>query len=96
MFREYWIYQNRQSDDQWAIYVGKNHSREKPHDTQLTYTIYSDSIDNATRSITRTRVHYDTVGGYVDDILSTIAVFSAIEQQDKDQLERAILDILLH
>lgn len=94
MIKDFWVYQERQNDDQWALYIVKEYDRRKPDATSLDFTLYSESIDNATHSISRIGLHYDTVSGYVDELLSYIAEFSSIEARDKDQLERAILDIL--
>ena len=92
--RDYWVYQERQSDAQWAIYFVKEFDRRKPDATTLDYTLYSENIDNATHSLSRVGLHFDTVGGYVDELLSQLVEISEVDSQDKHQLEKAILDIL--
>lgn len=97
--RDYWVYQERQADEgenQWALYIVKEYDRRKPDATVLDYTLYSEDIDNATHSLSKVGLHYDTVSGYVDELLSQIIEFSAVTAQDKRQLERSILDILMH
>lgn len=95
MIRDYWIYQERQNElGQWALYVVKEFDRRKPESTVLDITYYSEGIDNATHSKSTVGLHYDTVAGYVDEIISILAEFSSIAAQDKQQLEREILRIL--
>ncbi len=92
--KDYWVYQERQNDNQWALYIVKEYDRRKPDATTLDYTLYSENIDNATHSTSKIDLHYDTVSGYVDELLSAIAEISSITTQDKLQLERSILSIL--
>lgn len=93
--RDYWVYQERQNEHaQWALYIVKEFDRKKPDATVLDYTLYSESIDNATHSLSKVGLHYDTVSDYVDELLSQISDFSGVTAQDKQQLEREILFIL--
>jgi len=95
VIRDYWVYQERQNEfDQWALYIVKEFDRRKPDATTLDITYYSEGIQNATHSKSQVGLHYDTVGGYVDEIISNLAEFSSIAAQDKQQLEREILRIL--
>lgn len=94
MIKDYWIYQERQNKDQWALYIVKEYDRRKPDATCLDFTLYSENIDNATHSISKVGLHFNTVSGYVDELLSHIAEISSIEAQDKEQLEREIFNIL--
>lgn len=95
MIRDYWVYQERQNEfDQWALYIVKEFDRRKPDATTLDITYYSEGIENATHSFSKVGMHYDTVTGYVDEIISVLVEFSSIAAQDKQQLEREILRIL--
>ena len=95
MIRDYWVYQERQNElGQWALYIVKEFDRRKPDATTLDITYYSEGIQNAAHSKSTIGSHYDTVGGYVDEITSVLGEFSSITTQDKQQLEREILRIL--
>lgn len=95
MIRNYWVYQERQNEfDQWALYIVKEFDRRKLDATTLDITYYSEGIENETHSKSTIGNHYDTVGGYVDEIISVLVEFSSIAAQDKQQLEREILRIL--
>lgn len=94
MIKDYWVYQQRQNESQWALYIVKEYDRRKPDATCLDFTLYSENIDNATHSISKVGLHFNTVSGYVDELLSHIAEISSIEAQDKEQLEREIFNIL--
>lgn len=94
MIRDYWIYQNRQSDAQWAIYVVKEFQRGKPECTCLDLTIYSEDIDTPTHSKSYVGWHYTTVSGYVNSILIELLEFCEVTKEDREQLEKEILRIL--
>lgn len=94
MIRDYWIYQERQSDSQWALYIVKEYDKRKPDATTLDYTLYSENIANATHSVSFVGIHSDTVSGYVNEILAQLVEVSEVMAQDKQQLERSILSIL--
>lgn len=95
MIKDYWVYQERQNEGvQWALYIVKEYQRSIPEATVLDYTVYSEDIGNATNSKSFVGLHYDTVGGYVNTILTEIMEFNAITSQDKEQLEREITRIL--
>lgn len=95
MVRDYWIYQERQSDTtQWAIYVVKEFSPGKPECTCLDFTIYSEDIENATNSQSYIGWHYASVSGYVDALVCELSNFTGVHNEDKRQLEREITRIL--
>lgn len=95
MIRDYWVYQERQNEFyQWALYIVKEFDRRNPDATTLDITYYSEGIGNATHSKNTIGSHYNTVGGYVDEIISNLVEFSSFTAQDKQQLERDILRIL--
>lgn len=95
MIKDYWVYQDRQNElHQWAIYIVKEYDKYKPESVSIDYTLYSEDIDNATHSKSKVNVHYNTVSGYVDDLLSEIMEFSAIDARDKAQLEKSMTRIL--
>lgn len=92
--KDYWIYQERQNFEPWALYVVKEFDRRKPDATTLDYTLYSENISNATHSISKIGLHYDTVSGYVNAIIEELVEVSQVTADDKAQLEREILRIL--
>lgn len=95
MIRDYWLYQERQSDCQWALYIVKEYDRRKPDATTLDYTLYSENIANKTHSVSFVGLHYDSVAGYVDEIISQLVEVGEVVAQDRQQLERAISHILI-
>lgn len=92
--RDYWVYQERQNDNQWALYIVKEYDRRHPSATVIDFTLYSEGIENNAHSVSKTGLHYDRVSGYVDEILAEICEFSTVTAEDKAQLEKAILAIL--
>ena len=95
MIRDYWIYQNADSTTPWALYVVKEFSKSYPQSIALSYTLYSENIDNKLNSVSRVSIHYDTVKGYVNAIIiDMIDNGISVDSRDNDQLEREILAIL--
>lgn len=92
--KDYWVYQDRQSEQQWALYIVKEYDKRKPDATCLDVTLYCESIENATHSVSIIGLHYDYLAGYVDEFISMIAEYANVDNQDKKQLEREILRIL--
>lgn len=94
MISDYWLYQKRDVQTPWALYLVKEYDRRHPSATVLDYTLYHEDIDTPTKSISRVGLHYDTVGGYVNDIVNDIMEFTEIHSKDREQLERFILEVL--
>ena len=95
MQRDYWIYQERQSETaQWAIYVVKDFDRRHPENTVLEFTVYSEDIGNKTNSANYPACHYDKVSGYVNELVCKMIEYTSITSDDIKQLEKAITLIL--
>lgn len=93
--KDYWVYQQRDCIYPWALYVVKEYDKRKKDATVLDYTIYSENIDKPTHSVSFVGIHCDSVSGYVNDIICNLVEFSSVTSEDKEQLEKAILDILI-
>lgn len=95
--RDYWIYQKRQNDCQWAFYVVKEFDKRigKQADV-INYTFYSENIENATHSVSKVGLHYDYVAGYVNEMLATVSDYSSITNEDISQLSMEMQDILMY
>ena len=93
--RDYWIYQQRQSETaQWAIYVVKEFDRRNPENAVLNFTVYSEDIGNKTNSESYDGWHYDTVVGYVIELVFRMLVYTSVTWHDVEQLYKAITDVL--
>ena len=92
--RDYWVYQKRDTPSPWALYIVKEYDRRHPEATVLDYTLYSEEIENAAHSKSFVGLHHDTVSGYVDEIVTELVEVSTVTSQDREQLEKSILDIL--
>ena len=93
--RDYWVYQQRQSDTtQWALYIIKEFTRSKPETVILDFTLYSEDIPNSANSKTYIGWHYDTVRGYTDAITAEMSEYTGITNEDYEQIELAITRIL--
>lgn len=94
--KDRWIFQERETDDPWAFYV----VREVVHvagekRTYIDITFYSENVENATHSESRIGLHYESVTGYVDEMLSIIAEYASLASEDKEQLYREMSNILI-
>ena len=95
MVKDYWVYQQRQSDTtQWALYIVKEFTKYKPETVILDFTIYSEDIPNSANSKTFVGLHYDTARGYADAITAEMNEFTGITAEDYEQIEIAITRIL--
>lgn len=98
--RDYWVYQKRQvfpHETPWALYVVKEYDRRVGKKSiVLDYTLYQENIENPTHSLSKVGIHYETVEGYVDEIISDIAKYTQVTEDDRKQLMFNIEDILLH
>ena len=95
--RDYWVYQKRQADVPWAIYIVKEYDKRKGLDAVvLDWTIYSENIELSTHSKSRVSVHANSIGEYVNELILDLVEISTIHDEDVQQLNRAIEDILLH
>lgn len=94
--RDYWVYQKRQADAPWAIYVVKEFDRRKGMNaTALDWTIYSENIENSAHSKSRVGVHAETLDGYVNELVADLIEISVVDSSDVDQLKTSIERILL-
>lgn len=95
--KDYWIYQKREVQLPWALYIVKEFDRRYPQETTcLDFTLYHENIPNQAHSVSKIGLHYDTVSAYISDIALTITDESGMPftSADKDQLERELLRIL--
>ena len=93
--RDYWIYQERTSENPWAVYVVKEYDKRHPQATCLDYTLYSELIDEPTNAFSRVGVHCDYVRGYVYAIISDLCSFGIeVAHPDLIQLANEIKRIL--
>lgn len=94
--RDYWIYQKRQVEVPWAIYIVKEYDKRKGISaTCLDWTLYSEDIKNSAHSKSRVGIHAETIDGYVNELLGDIAEFATIHSDDTQQLNKSIENILL-
>ena len=95
--RDYWVYQKRQVMTPWALYIVKEYDKRKYNESVvIDYTFYHENVENPTHSISFVGLHYDTIAGYADEIAAKIAEYTAIDNQDYEQVKHAIEDIILH
>ena len=95
--RDYWVYQKRQVTTPWAIYFVKEYDKRNYNKSVvIDYTFYHENVENHTHSVSFIGLHYDTITEYADEIVSTIAEYTAIENQDYEQIKKAIEDIILN
>ena len=93
--RDYWIYQERASENPWALHVVKEYDKRHPQATCLDYTLYSELIEEPTNAFSCVGVHYDYVMGYVDAIITDLVSFGVeVTNPDYVQLEREVTRIL--
>jgi len=94
MIRDYWVYQNRQCFEPWALYIVKEYDRRKPDATSIDYTVYGEFIQNKTHSVSHVNLKYDGLHGYIEHISQTIRDAGGIfEDEEWAQLERSLLNI---
>ena len=94
--RDYWVYQKRQADVPWALYIVKEYDKRKGMSaTVLDWTIYSENIELSTHSKSRVGVHEKSIEGYVNELICDLVEISTITDEDVRQLNKAIEDILL-
>lgn len=92
MIKDYWIYQERECAQPWAIYVVRQDSRITG--TLISVTIYSEAIGNDVNSMSFLDWHFNSVNEYVNETLLHICEFSEVWSDDREQLEREFTDIL--
>lgn len=93
MIRDYWIYQERPCTRPWAIYIVREFERGETNAT-LDYTLYSEDIANSTHSKSKVNVRYETLNGYVNDIVTELLEFSEVDSSDIKQLEKELFYIM--
>ena len=97
MIKDYWVYQKRQSETaQWALYIVKEFEPRKPETVVLDVTVYSEDIGTPTSSKSFVDWHFDTVGGYVEEIVKELREFCRVTRDDRKQLETSITRILMY
>ena len=94
--KDYWVYQKRDTEKPWALLIVKEYDKRVGNDaTCLDYTLYHEDIPNSLHAVSEVCVHYETVGGYVNHLVSAIAEWSNVEHADSMQLEKEITKILV-
>ena len=97
MVKDYWIYQKREVQMPWAIYIVKEYDKRYPHETvTLSFTLYHENIQNSAHSVSTVGLHYDTISSYISDIALIIIDEAGMlfTNADQEQLERELLRIL--
>jgi hypothetical protein len=95
MIKDYWIYQKRNVQVPWSLYVVKEYDVNQPSDYDvLDYTFYSELIDNKAKSVSKVGLNYQTLDDYVEDIADTIKRFTKVTREDYEQLARELFYIL--
>lgn len=94
MIKDYWVYQKRNVQTPWALYIVKEYDRRKPEATTLDFSLYHEDIPTATHSHSVLDVHANTLAGFVVQIVEAISLYVDITDEDVEQLEQAIADIL--
>lgn len=95
--RDYWIYQKRQVQIPWALYIVKEYDKRYPEIITLDYTLYHEDISNSAHSVSKVGLHFETISAYVDDILATLtdnAASAEFTSEDYKQLEKEIYFIM--
>lgn len=99
MHKEKWIYQHRpleQGEYPWAMLIESEYLSSKRSETiELSFSIYSEKIDNATHSVTIDAGHKKP-SEYVRFVIGYLAEYSMVTETDIDQITSAILDSMLH
>ena len=95
MIRDYWVWQARNVDVPWSLYIVKEYDKPQTFDNiVLDVTIYSEDIDNSDHMLSFLNWHFNDVDGYVDKIKGKIEKFSNFTDADYAQVSRAIWEIL--
>ena len=95
MIKDYWIYQKRNVQVPWSLYIVKEYDVNRPSEYDvLDYTLYSEFIDNKARSVSKVGLNYRTLDDYVEDIADTIKRFTEVTREDYEQLARELFYIL--
>lgn len=94
---DYWVYQKRQVETPWALYIVKEYDKRRYNESVvIDYTLYHEDIDKPTHSISIVGLHFDTIKSYADEIAARIKDVTAVDDQDYQQVYKAIEDIILH
>lgn len=95
MIKDHWIYQKRNVQVPWSLHVVKEYDANRPSECDvLDYTLYSEFIDNKTRSVSKAGLDYRTLDDYVEDIAGAIERFTEVTREDREQLARELFRIL--
>ena len=99
MHKEKWVYQERllePGEYPWAILIDVDYLTNKRADTiELSFTIVSEKIDNATHSISFEAGHKKPTE-YVRLVTGYLAEYSNVYEYDIDHITNAILDAMIH
>ena len=95
MIRDYWVYQQRDTDKPWALYVVKEFEKGNILISDITFdvTLYQDDIPNATQSHSVVGITGSNVDDVVSQIGSVILEHTEFTDYDRAQVKNAIIDI---
>ena len=95
--RDYWVYQKRNVQTPWALYIVKEYDRRNYNESvTIDYTLYHEDIDKPTHALSFVGLRYSSIKGYADEITAEINQVSTVDNQDYQQIYRAIEDIILN
>lgn len=94
MIKDYWVYQKRNVQTPWALYIVKEYDKRKPDATTLDFTLYHEDIPTSAHSHSVVGIHANTLGGFVEEFADVISQYVEFANADWEQLEQAIADIL--
>lgn len=99
MHKEKWVYQNRPIEPDeypWALFIESDYLTSKRADTiELTFTLYSEKIDNVTHSVVFESGHRKPTD-HIRLVCGYLAEYSTVTKYDVDHITNAVLDAMLH
>ena len=83
MSKDKWIYQDRDVETPWAVYVVKEFEKPATLDnSRLDVTIYSESIANSDNMVAFINWHFDSVAGYVNRLREELLKYGEFTTDD--------------
>lgn len=88
MIKDKWIYQDRDVETPWAVYVVKEFEKPATLDnSRLDVTIYSENIENSDNMAAFVNWHFDSVAGYVNRLKEELEKHGEFNTDDWIHLE---------
>ena len=96
MVKDYWVYQNRQCDYPWALYIVKEYDKRISNKAIcLDITYYCELInDKRDNNFSEICVNYEIVDEYVAHIAERLGEYTELEESDIRQLQEEISNII--